>query len=87
MPLLLLAISPTLFWLTPLLSLPLLLPPPSSPLSVRLSAPSAGIAVGFYGNSETCDGVNRLTYSLRHANRTVTGVQKLVRPETIKLPN
>ncbi|CAL8265265.1 unnamed protein product [Boreogadus saida] len=39
---------------------------------------SAGIAVGFYGNSETCDGVNRLTYSLRHANRTVTGVQKLV---------
>uniref|UniRef100_A0A673A6Z3 Protein tweety homolog n=1 Tax=Sphaeramia orbicularis TaxID=375764 RepID=A0A673A6Z3_9TELE len=39
---------------------------------------SAGIAVGFYGNSETCDGVNRLTYSLRHANRTITGVQKLV---------
>uniref|UniRef100_A0A3P8YWU3 Protein tweety homolog n=1 Tax=Esox lucius TaxID=8010 RepID=A0A3P8YWU3_ESOLU len=39
---------------------------------------SAGIAVGFYGNGETCDGVNRLTYSLRHANRTVAGVQKLV---------
>uniref|UniRef100_A0A3P8X2B3 Protein tweety homolog n=1 Tax=Cynoglossus semilaevis TaxID=244447 RepID=A0A3P8X2B3_CYNSE len=39
---------------------------------------SAGIAVGFYGNGETCDGVNRLTYSLRHANRTVTGVQKLI---------
>lgn len=39
---------------------------------------SAGIAVGFYGNGETCDGVNRLTYSLRHANRTVSGVQKLV---------
>lgn len=39
---------------------------------------SAGIAVGFYGNGETCDGVNRLTYSLRHANRTITGVQKLV---------
>lgn len=40
---------------------------------------SAGIAVGFYGNGETCDGVNRLTYSLRHANRTIAGVQKLVR--------
>lgn len=39
---------------------------------------SAGIAVGFYGNGETCDGVNRLTYALRHANHTITGVQKLV---------
>uniref|UniRef100_A0A8C2HCA4 Protein tweety homolog n=1 Tax=Cyprinus carpio TaxID=7962 RepID=A0A8C2HCA4_CYPCA len=39
---------------------------------------SAGIAVGFYGNGETCDGVNRLTYSLRHANRTVSGVHRLV---------
>uniref|UniRef100_A0A4W4DM24 Protein tweety homolog n=1 Tax=Electrophorus electricus TaxID=8005 RepID=A0A4W4DM24_ELEEL len=39
---------------------------------------SAGIAVGFYGNGETCDGVTRLTYSLRHANRTVAGVQSLV---------
>lgn len=47
------------------------------PLSV--SPYSAGIAVGFYGNSETCDGVNRLTYSLRHANRTVSGVHRLVR--------
>ncbi|CAL8303041.1 unnamed protein product [Merluccius merluccius] len=46
---------------------------------------SAGIAVGFYGNSETCDGVNRLTYSLRHANRTVTGVQKLVSEGTFSL--
>ncbi|XP_055753265.1 protein tweety homolog 3-like isoform X1 [Salvelinus fontinalis] len=43
---------------------------------------SAGIAVGFYGNGETCDGVNRLTYSLRHANRTVAGVQKLVSDST-----
>ncbi|KAG7269599.1 hypothetical protein CRUP_028651 [Coryphaenoides rupestris] len=48
---------------------------------------SAGIAVGFYGNSETCDGVTRLTYSLRHANRTVTGgcrncVRRLVPPST-----
>ncbi|XP_077591199.1 protein tweety homolog 3 isoform X1 [Stigmatopora nigra] len=46
---------------------------------------SAGIAVGFYGNGETCDGVNRLTYSLRHANRTITGVQKLVTDSTSSL--
>ncbi|KAM8823934.1 protein tweety homolog 3 isoform 1-T1 [Synchiropus picturatus] len=43
---------------------------------------SAGIAVGFYGNGETCDGVYRLTYSLRHANRTITGVQKLIYDST-----
>ncbi|KAJ7403637.1 Protein tweety 3 [Willisornis vidua] len=36
---------------------------------------SAGIAVGFYGNGETSDGIHRVTYSLRHANRTVAGVQ------------
>ncbi|KAM9745875.1 protein tweety homolog 3 isoform 1-T1 [Menidia menidia] len=46
---------------------------------------SAGIAVGFYGNGETCDGVNRLTYSLRHANHTITGVQKLVYDSTSSL--
>ncbi|KAF7691077.1 protein tweety homolog 3 isoform X1 [Silurus meridionalis] len=46
---------------------------------------SAGIAVGFYGNGETCDGVNRLTYSLRHANRTIAGVQKLVSDSTTSL--
>ncbi|XP_061838019.2 protein tweety homolog 3 isoform X2 [Nerophis lumbriciformis] len=46
---------------------------------------SAGIAVGFYGNGETCDGVNRLTYSLRHANRTITGVQYLVSNGTSSL--
>jgi len=40
--------------------------------------PSAGIAVGFYGNGESSDGANRLAYSLRHANRTVSGVEKLV---------
>uniref|UniRef100_A0A8C5XAX3 Protein tweety homolog n=1 Tax=Microcebus murinus TaxID=30608 RepID=A0A8C5XAX3_MICMU len=39
---------------------------------------SAGIAVGFYGNGETSDGVHRATYSLRHANRTVAGVQDRV---------
>lgn len=39
---------------------------------------SAGIAVGFYGNGETSDGIHRATYSLRHANRTVSGVQDRV---------
>ncbi|RXM32546.1 Protein tweety-like 3 [Acipenser ruthenus] len=46
---------------------------------------SAGIAVGFYGNGETGDGIHRLTYSLRHANRTVAGVQKLVSESTTSL--
>ncbi|XP_066546319.1 protein tweety homolog 3 isoform X2 [Amia ocellicauda] len=46
---------------------------------------SAGIAVGFYGNGETSDGIHRLTYSLRHANRTVAGVQKLVTESTTSL--
>ncbi|XP_076996567.1 protein tweety homolog 3 isoform X1 [Tamandua tetradactyla] len=39
---------------------------------------SAGIAVGFYGNGETSDGIHRVTYSLRHANRTVAGAQDRV---------
>lgn len=59
---------PRLCWRPPFLFMPLFLSPYS-----------AGIAVGFYGNGETCDGVNRLTYSLRHANRTVSGVDRLVR--------
>ncbi|XP_041133861.1 protein tweety homolog 3-like isoform X2 [Polyodon spathula] len=46
---------------------------------------SAGIAVGFYGNGEAGDGIHRLTYSLRHANRTVAGVQKLVSESTTSL--
>lgn len=40
--------------------------------------PSAGIAVGFYGNGESSDGASRVAYSLRHANRTISGVEKLV---------
>ncbi len=59
---------PWLCWRPPFLFIPL-----------SLSSYSAGIAVGFYGNGETCDGVNRFTYSLRHANRTVSGVDRLVR--------
>ncbi|XP_062820319.1 protein tweety homolog 3 isoform X1 [Anolis carolinensis] len=46
---------------------------------------SAGIAVGFYGNGETSDGIHRLTYSLRHANRTITGVQDRVRDTAVAL--
>ncbi|XP_077412273.1 protein tweety homolog 3 isoform X2 [Vanacampus margaritifer] len=46
---------------------------------------STGIAVGFYGNGETCDGVNRVSYSLRHANRTITGVESLVSDSTSSL--
>ncbi|XP_007904259.1 protein tweety homolog 3 isoform X2 [Callorhinchus milii] len=43
---------------------------------------SAGIAVGFYGNGETSDGIFRLTYSMRHANRTIAGVEYLVSEST-----
>ncbi|KAJ7401947.1 Protein tweety 1-A [Pitangus sulphuratus] len=46
---------------------------------------SAGIAVGFYGNGETSDGIHRLTYSLRHANRTVAGVQDRVLDTAVAL--
>uniref|UniRef100_A0A8C4I068 Protein tweety homolog n=1 Tax=Dicentrarchus labrax TaxID=13489 RepID=A0A8C4I068_DICLA len=46
---------------------------------------SAGIAVGFYGNGESSDGANRLAYSLRHANRTVSGVEKLVSDSALAL--
>uniref|UniRef100_A0A493TA86 Protein tweety homolog n=1 Tax=Anas platyrhynchos platyrhynchos TaxID=8840 RepID=A0A493TA86_ANAPP len=45
----------------------------------------AGIAVGFYGNGETSDGIHRLTYSLRHANRTVAGVQDRVLDTAVAL--
>lgn len=48
---------------------------------------SAGIAVGFYGNGETSDGIHRLTYSLRHANRTVAGVQDRVSTRRHTLAN
>lgn len=46
---------------------------------------SAGIAVGFYGNGESSDGANRLAYSLRHANRTVSGINKLVTDSGVSL--
>ncbi|XP_065118482.2 protein tweety homolog 2 isoform X2 [Paramisgurnus dabryanus] len=36
------------------------------------------VGVGFYGNSETNDGLYQLTYSLYNANHTLTGVDSLV---------
>lgn len=36
------------------------------------------VGVGFYGNSETNDGVYQLTYSLYNANHTLGGVESLV---------
>ncbi|XP_061159211.1 protein tweety homolog 2-like isoform X3 [Syngnathus typhle] len=35
------------------------------------------VAVGFYGNSETNDGVHRFTYSISNANRTLGGIDSL----------
>lgn len=45
------------------------LPPPNS----------SAVGVGFYGNSETNDGVYQLTYSLYNANHTLGSVENLVR--------
>lgn len=38
----------------------------------------AAVGVGFYGNSETNDGVYQVTYSMYNANHTLGGVQSLV---------
>lgn len=40
---------------------------------------SSAVGVGFYGNSETNDGVYQLTYSLYNANHTLGGIDSLVR--------
>lgn len=37
------------------------------------------MGVGFYGNSETNDGVHQLIYSLDNANHTFSGIDELVR--------
>lgn len=42
-------------------------------------AHSAAVGVGFYGNSETNDGVHQLIYSLDNANHTFSGIDDLVR--------
>lgn len=39
---------------------------------------SVAVGVGFYGNSETNDGVYQLSYSLYNANHTLGGVDSLV---------
>lgn len=39
---------------------------------------SVAVGVGFYGNSETNDGVYQLTYSFYNANHTLGGVDSLV---------
>eukprot|EP00069_Balaena_mysticetus_P014008 bmy_22196T0 len=38
----------------------------------------AGIGIGFYGNSETSDGVSQLSSALLHANHTLTAIDHLV---------
>lgn len=43
-----------------------------------LSAHSAAVGIGFYGNSETNDGVFQLLYALDHANQTLSGIDSLV---------
>lgn len=40
---------------------------------------SAALGIGFYGNSQTNDGVYQLTYSLDNANHTFSGIDTLVR--------
>ncbi|KAM9038481.1 protein tweety homolog 1 isoform 1-T1 [Sarcophilus harrisii] len=43
----------------------------------------AGIGLGFYGNSETSDGVSQLSFSLLHANHTLSSIDRLV-SETVE---
>ncbi|EDL75806.1 tweety homolog 1 (Drosophila) (predicted), isoform CRA_b [Rattus norvegicus] len=38
----------------------------------------AGIGIGFYGNSETSDGVSQLSSALQHANHTLSTIDDLV---------
>ncbi|XP_018080041.1 protein tweety homolog 1-A isoform X1 [Xenopus laevis] len=44
----------------------------------------AGIGIGFYGNSETNDGVYQVTYSLMNTNHTLTSINLLV-SDTVEL--
>uniref|UniRef100_A0A8P0PHF0 Protein tweety homolog n=1 Tax=Canis lupus familiaris TaxID=9615 RepID=A0A8P0PHF0_CANLF len=45
----------------------------------------AAVGVGFYGNSETNDGVYQLIYSLDNANHTFSGIDALVSGTTQKM--
>nr|XP_060505837.1 protein tweety homolog 1 [Panthera onca] len=54
---------------------------PRVPGQVVISRPSplsAGIGIGFYGNSETSDGVSQLSSALLHANHTLSAIDHLV---------
>ncbi|XP_053546721.1 protein tweety homolog 1 isoform X2 [Bombina bombina] len=46
----------------------------------------AGIGIGFYGNSETNDGIYQVTYSLMNANHTLTSIDLLI-SDTVDLLN
>ncbi|KAG8567940.1 hypothetical protein GDO81_013838 [Engystomops pustulosus] len=43
----------------------------------------AGIGIGFYGNSETNDGIYQVTYSLMNANHTLTSIDLLGEVESV----
>ncbi|KAM4664017.1 protein tweety homolog 2 [Discoglossus pictus] len=45
----------------------------------------AAVGIGFYGNSETNDGVYQLTYSLDNANHTLAGIDTLVSGTSMKM--
>ncbi|KAM9296783.1 protein tweety homolog 2 [Gastrophryne carolinensis] len=45
----------------------------------------AAVGVGFYGNSETNDGIYQLTYSLDDANHTLAGIDTLVSGTSSKM--
>lgn len=51
-------------------------------ICLRWNSPfhSSAVGVGFYGNSETNDGVYQLTYSLYNANHTLESIDNMVRP-------
>ncbi|NXB80986.1 TTYH2 protein, partial [Donacobius atricapilla] len=45
----------------------------------------AAVGIGFYGNSETNDGVFQLLYALDHANQTLTDIDSLVASTTLQM--
>uniref|UniRef100_A0A8C3N9Z1 Protein tweety homolog n=1 Tax=Geospiza parvula TaxID=87175 RepID=A0A8C3N9Z1_GEOPR len=45
----------------------------------------AAVGIGFYGNSETNDGIFQLLYALDHANQTLTGIDSLVASTTLQM--
>ncbi|NWW24394.1 TTYH2 protein, partial [Falcunculus frontatus] len=45
----------------------------------------AAVGVGFYGNSETNDGVFQLLYALDHANQTLTSIDSVVAGTTLQM--